>query len=469
MTSLNRGLLGVGGDLWITNSTALVTGRPEDPVKTGVELVIEGGVITYLGSRDRHFQERILHRLDQCEVLDASGCVIYPGLVNTHHHMYQVMTRNHPDVEGLGLFGWLERLFPMWTGVTEELAYYTSLLAMAELVQFGCTTTMDHHYVFPKGQLGCLDRQFEAAERIGIRFHGSRGSMSVGHSRGGLPQDDLVEDPDTVLAESERLIRTYHDPHPFSMRQVVLSPCAPTSVDAALFRETADLARRYGVRMHTHLAETMDEITYSREKFGRSPVEYMDDVGWLGPDVWFAHAVHLDGEDIRRLAEAGVGVAHCASSNMKLHSGICPVHRLYRAGVFVGLGVDGSASNDSSNLLAELRTAYLLQQLAEGPEALTAREMLALAGTGGARLLGREELGVLEVGKAGDCFLLNIDRAEYAGSGRDWAAMPATQGIHRPVDATVVAGKVIYRDGNWYNGFHEKEVIHQFHRLLGTR
>ncbi|MDI3257008.1 MAG: amidohydrolase family protein [Kyrpidia sp.] len=351
----------MGGNLWIRHPLAIVTGRPEDPVRMGVELVIENGVITYLGPRDGEFEKSLLPRREKFDVLDADGCVVYPGLVNTHHHMYQAITRNHPRVERLGLFDWLKRLFPVWASVTEEITYYASLLVMAELVKSGCTATMDHHYVFPKGQLGCLDRQFEAAQRIGIRFHGSRGSMSVGQSRGGLPQDSLVEDPDTVLSESERLIREYHDPSPFSMRQIVLSPCAPTSVDAALFRETADLARRYGVRLHTHLAETPDEVEYSRERFGRTPVEYMDELGWLGPDVWFAHAIHLDEADIRRLAAAGAGVAHCASSNMKLHSGICNVRCMYETGVPVGIGVDGSASNDSSNLLAEVRTAYLLQ------------------------------------------------------------------------------------------------------------
>jgi 8-oxoguanine deaminase len=386
-------------------------------------------------------------------VLDLAGQIVLPGLVNAHHHLNQTLTRALPAGQDAGLFDWLTAHYPAWTRIDAEASRTSTLVGLAELLLSGCTTVFDHTYLFKNGN--SVDVQVEAAREIGVRFHASRGSMSVGRSKGGLPPDEAVEDEAFILRDSERVIDRYHDPRPGAMTRIVLAPCAPFSVSADLLRESAALARARGVRLHTHLAETLDEERYTLERFGVRPVEWMDRLGWVARDVWFAHAVHVTGAEVDRFARSGCGVAHCPSSNMRLASGIAPVKEYLRAGVAVGLGVDGSASNDAGNLLLEARQAMLLARLelglrAEGkappPDWMGAREALEMATLGGARVLGRDDIGALEPGRCADFFSLDLSALEYAG------------GLHDPVAATVfcaptrarltvVNGRLVVADG----------------------
>ncbi len=319
-------------------------------------------------------------------VIDLAGHVLLPGLVNTHHHMYQSLTRAVPAAQDADLFGWLKALYPIWARLTPEMVRISTQTAMAELILSGCTTSSDHLYLYPNG---CrLDDSIEAADAIGLRFHAARGAMSLGESAGGLPPDALVEDEAAILADTRRLIETWHDPAPLAMRRIVVAPCSPFSVSPGLMRDAAALARSYGVSLHTHLAENQDDVAYSRERFGMTPAEYAADLGWVGPDVWHAHCVKLDEDGIRLFARTGTGVAHCPCSNMRLASGIAPVPRMRCEGVAVGLGVDGSASNDAGHLLGEARQAMLLARVGHGPAAMTAREALEIATLGGAGCSG---------------------------------------------------------------------------------
>jgi cytosine/adenosine deaminase-related metal-dependent hydrolase len=386
-------------------------------------------------------------------VLDLTGQIVLPGLVNTHHHLNQTLTRALPPAQDAGLFDWLTAQYPAWTRVDAEASRTSTLVGLAELLLSGCTTVFDHTYLYKNGN--SVDVQVEAAREIGVRFHASRGSMSVGRSKGGLPPDEAVEDEGAILADSERVIERFHDPRPGAMTRIVLAPCAPFSVSADLLRESAALARAHGVRLHTHLAETLDEERYTHERFGMRPVAWMDALGWVGPDVWFAHAVHVSEAEIGRLARAGCGVAHCPSSNMRLASGIAPVKRYLAAGVKVGLAVDGSASNDASNMLLEARQAMLLARLDLGlrrqgaprpADWMTAREALELATIGGARVLGRDDVGSLEAGKCADFFSLDLGAIEYAGALHDPVAATV---FCAPTRArfTVVNGRVVVEDG----------------------
>lgn len=446
----------MGADLKIRRAAAVVTGDEAGTVLRNVDVEIEGGRITYLGPpRDDGWTG---------EQVDGNNLFVYPGLVNTHHHMYQVLTRNLPAIEGVELFDWLRIQYPIWAGISEEMVYWSSLAAMGELLMSGCTTTMDHHYVFPAETGDLIGGQFAAAEAAGIRFHASRGSMSLGKSSGGLPPDEVVQDEDEILADTERLIHAHHDPAPLAMRRLVVAPCSPFSVSARSMREAAELARRHDVHLHTHLAETRDEEGYCLETTGHRPVALAEDLGWLGPDVFFAHAVHLNDEEIDLLAETGTGVAHCATSNMLLHSGAARVRELVGRGVNVGLAVDGSASNDASNMLAELRTAYLLARHRDGPVAPDAHAYLRLATAGGAALLGRDDVGSLEVGGAGDLFAVRTEHLELAGALEDPAALPAVLGLHRPVDLTAVNGSIVYRDGR-FSGFDAHEAAREVNTL----
>jgi 8-oxoguanine deaminase len=384
-------------------------------------------------------------------VLDLSGQVLLPGLVNTHHHLNQTLTRAFPAAQDAGLFDWLTAHYPAWTRIDAEASRASTLVGLAELLLSGCTTVFDHTYLFKSGNT--VDVQVEAARQIGVRFHASRGSMSVGRSKGGLPPDEAVEDEADILRDSERVIDRFHDPRPGAMTRIVLAPCAPFSVSADLLRETAALARARGVRLHTHLAETRDEERYTLERFGVRPVEWMDAQGWVAGDSWFAHAVHVSDAEIARFAGAGCGVAHCPASNMRLASGIAPVKRYLRAGVAVGLGVDGSASNDAGNLLLETRQAMLLARLAlalDAPAAgrpgwMSAREALEIATIGGARVLGRDDIGSLEAGKCADFFTLDLGVLEYAGALADPVAATV---FCAPTRArfTVVQGRVVVED-----------------------
>ena len=381
---------------------------------------------------------------DADEVLDCRGMVVLPGLVNTHHHFFQTLTRAVPAAQDAELFGWLTALYPIWGGLTPEMFNVSAQVAIAELMLSGCTTASDHLYLYPNG--GRLDDTIEAARTLGLRFHACRGAMSVGESAGGLPPDALVERPDAILADTRRVIEAYHDPARFALLRVAAAPCSPFSVSRDLMRETAALAAAYGVRLHTHLAESANDVAYSRERFGCTPAQYAADAGWTGAHVWHAHCVKLDAHGIDLFARTGTGVAHCPTSNMRLASGVAPVRRMLDAGVPVGLGVDGSASNDASHLLAEARQALLLQRVGGGPSALTAREALALATRGGARVLGRDDIGQLAPGMAADVVAFDLADVGFAGAGHDPLAALVFCAPARAALA-VIHGRVVIRDG----------------------
>ena len=427
----------------IRNAEALVSMNEAREILHSVDIYCENGIVSKIGHDLQVVAE---------DVVLASGMYVYPGLINTHHHLYQTFTRNLPGVQNLELFDWLRALYRIWRGLTAEMVYYSALTGLGELLKYGCTTSVDHHYVFPRhAEPTLIDCQIEAAAELGMRFHPCRGSMSLGESDGGLPPDDVVQTTDEILRDSQRLIERYHDPEPGSMCQISLAPCSPFSVSADLLEQTALLAREYGVRLHTHLAETLDEERFCIEAVGMRPLAYMESLGWLGPDVWYAHGIHFSDEEISLLAQTRTGVAHCPTSNEKLCSGRAPVERLLQAGVPVGLAVDGSASNDCSNMPAEIRTAYLLHRLAMGNQAPTPVDILELATGGGARLIGRPDLGSIEEGKAADMFLVNADTLEWVGADLDPASAPATIGLYRPVDYTIVAGKIVVKDGRLVN------------------
>jgi len=340
--------------------------------------------------------------------INGAGCLVTPGFVNTHHHLYQWVTRGLA-VDGT-LFEWLTTLYPIWGNLDAEITKTAATGALAWLARTGCTTTTDHHYVFPAGGGDILGAEIEAARTVGLRFHPTRGSMDLGQSKGGLPPDSVVEDIDAILAASEDAIRTHHDPSPGSMLRIALAPCSPFSVTGELLRASAELARAHGVRLHTHLCETKDEEEYCRQHYNATPVEYMQSLGWLGPDVWYAHAVHLDDASIAAMAATGTGVAHCPTSNARLGAGIAPVRAMRDAGIAVGLGVDGAASNESCSLWEELHHALLFARARGGPRALAVRDALDMATMGGARVLGRQdEIGSLEVGKLADIAVWRLD------------------------------------------------------------
>jgi cytosine/adenosine deaminase-related metal-dependent hydrolase len=428
------------------NAEVLVTMDAARRELRGAGLFAADGFIQQVGATDE------LPRTADV-VLDLSGQAVLPGLVNTHHHLNQTLTRAFPPGQDAGLFDWLTAHYPAWTRIDAEASRTSTLVGLAELLLSGCTTVFDHTYLYKNGN--SVDVQVEAAREIGARFHASRGSMSVGRSKGGLPPDAAVEDEAAILRDSERVIDRFHDPRPGAMTRIVLAPCAPFSVSADLLRESAALARARGVRLHTHLAETLDEERYTLERFGVRPVEWMDRLGWVAGDVWFAHAVHVSDAEILSFARAGCGVAHCPSSNMRLASGIAPVKKYRRAGVAVGLAVDGSASNDSSNLLLEARQAMLLARLELGlrregaprsGEWMSAREALELATLGGARVLGRGDIGSLETGKCADFFSLDLSAVDYAGALHDPVAATVFCAPTR-ARCTVVHGRVVVEDG----------------------
>ncbi|MBS0347990.1 MAG: 8-oxoguanine deaminase [Proteobacteria bacterium] len=379
------------------------------------------------------------------EVRDLSGRIVLPGLVNTHHHMYQSLTRAVPGAQDAELFGWLQTLYPMWAGLTPEMIRVSTLTAMAELILSGCTTSSDHLYLYPNGSR--LDDSIEAASQIGMRFHACRGSMSVGRSKGGLPPDALVEDEAAILADSRRLIETWHDPARHAMLRIAVAPCSPFSVSTDLMRESAALARSYGVSMHTHLAENDNDVAYSRERFGMTPAEYAESLGWVGHDVWHAHCVKLDAAGIALFARTGTGVAHCPCSNMRLASGIAPIPALRAAGVAVGLGVDGSASNDGADLLGEARQAMLLARVGHGPAAMNARQALELATLGGAKVLGRDDIGALAPGMSADLIAFRSDSLNLAGGAVHDPVAALVFCAPDAVDLSLINGKWVVEDG----------------------
>jgi len=404
----------------------------------GVDLLIEGDKIADVGEG--------LPKGD-AEEIDASTKLVIPGLVNTHHHMYQTLQRNIVAVQNAELFEWLVGLYPIWSHLDAEVVRVSTQLACVELLKTGCTTTSDHHYVFPQSvNADLIALQFEAAAKVGVRFCATRGSMSRGKSAGGLPPDSVVQDEATIIDDCRRLAEL-HDPGPLAMQKLALAPCSPFSVTPELMRGCAKLARERGLRLHTHLAETKDEDAYCQEHYGCRPLALMEQLDWIGDDVWFAHGIHFDDAELDLLARTKTGVAHCPSSNMRLGSGICRVKEMIEKGVPVGLAVDGSASNDSSDMLGELRACLMLQRVLGGASAIGADDVLALATRGSAGLLGWPELGRLEAGRAADLVLIEMNRLDYAGALNDPLAAIIFSGASHIVDTSIVNGQIVVRDG----------------------
>ncbi len=444
----------------LRQARAVATMDADRRVLRDADVLLDGRAIAAVGpdlSAEAHDAE-----------VDLRGMVVIPGLVNTHHHLYQTLTRAIPRVQDVELFDWLVDLYEVWRNLDEEAVRVGALVGLGELLLSGCTTSTDHHYVFPQGGSGeLIDVQIGAARELGIRFHPTRGSMSRGRSLGGLPPDDVVQDEDTILADCERVIAEHHDPEPLAMCRVALAPCSPFSVTDALLERSAELARKRGVRLHTHLCETQDEEQFCLDTHGLRPVDYMERVGWLGDDVWYAHGIWFSDEEIERLGRTRTGVAHCPSSNMRLGSGIAPVPELRAAGAPVGLAVDGSASNDSSDLLAEARQALLVQRLRKGTTSTTALGVLELATLGGAAVLGRDDVGSLEPGKAADLVAYDLHDLAFAGGA-----------VHDPVGALVfcsprrahavwVNGQQVVRDGRLV-GADEDDLIGRADRIAAA-
>lgn len=402
------------------------------------------------------------------QVIDASNCLVLPGFVNVHHHLYQTLTRGFPESEGKTLFPWLQMLYPIWAGIDEEAVYASAQVGLAELLLSGCTTSSDHLYLFPKGQTRLIDAEIRGARDLGARFHATRGSMDLSTEDDGLPPPEVVQPADEILADCERLLAAYHDPEPGAMTRVAIAPCSPFTVSEHLMRESAALARRHGVRLHTHIAETLDEKRYCLELFGCRPVELLDRLEWLGPDVWLAHCVHLNDHDVRRFSETGTGVAHCPSSNMLLASGMAPIVQLLAASVTVGMGVDGSASNDGGYLLGESKQALLMARIRDGINAMTARDALRLATRGGAACLGRDDIGQIAPGKCADIAIFRLDDLPHAGAARDPAGAIVLCG---PVRAhrVFVHGREVVSEGR-LTTVDETAITHRHnvasHRLL---
>ncbi len=404
-------------------------------------ILIDGGVIRWVGRGRPPVNE-------PPDVLDGEGLVAIPGLVNTHHHLYQTLTRVHAQ-QGT-LFEWLGELYPIWATIDSDWERTAAEIGLAELALSGCSTTTDHHYVFPSGVTGLLETEIEVAEQVGLRFHPCRGSMDLGESKGGLPPDRVVEDLDRVLSATDEAIDRFHDAKPGSMLRIAVGPCSPFSVTPELMRESVSLARRRGVGLHTHIAETLDEEGFCQQKFGKRPVQLLEDLGFLGDDVWLAHCVHVGAEDIAALARSHTGVAWCPTSNLRLGSGFAPARELLDAGVRVGLAVDGSASNDSGNLLAEARQGLLVTRGRKGPASMTAREALRIATRGGAEVLGRDDIGSLQAGMRADIALFAVDGLAYRGAESD----PLASLIFcnpGPVQHLFVEGKPVVHDGHLVN------------------
>ncbi|MEO0366134.1 MAG: 8-oxoguanine deaminase [Pseudomonadota bacterium] len=422
--------------LWIRSPAAVWTGCEAD---ASGGLVIEG----------RHIVECVAAGQAPAEpvdnVFDATDLVILPGLINCHHHFYQTLTRALPAALNQPLFPWLKALYPVWAGLDTEAIALSTELALAELILSGCTFASDHHYVFTPHLTDAIDVQVEVAMRLGARVALTRGSMSLGERDGGLPPDSVVQDPEIILRESARLIEQWHDPDSAAMVQIALAPCSPFSVTAELMRESARLARSTGVRLHTHLAETEDENTFCLETYGQRPLDYLESLDWLASDVWLAHGIHFTTDEIDRLGAAGVAISHCPSSNMVLASGVCPAPALEQAGCSIGLGVDGSASNDGSNMIGEVRQAFLLQRLHAGAERVSHEDALRWATAGGARVLGRTSLGTLKPGQLADLGCYSLDELRFSGAGDPVAALVLC-GAHQ-VQHLMVNGKWRVIDG----------------------
>lgn len=427
--------------LLIVNAMAVATMDVNMTVFKNGYVYVEDGEIKEVGVKQNTFCTP-----ENCTVVNAEGKVVIPGLINTHHHLYQTLTRAYPPVMNSALFQWLRKLYPIWAKLDEEAVRLGTLVGMAELMVSGCTTTTDHHYVFPRGISSTLiDIQIEAAAELGMRFHPCRGSMNLSKKDGGLPPDSVVQTEENILKDSERLIKRYHDPSPGAMTRIALAPCSPFSVTTELMANTASLAQEKGVRLHTHLAETIDEEQFCLQRFGCRPVDYLERVGWLNDSTWLAHGIHFSSEEITRLGKAGVGIAHCPGSNMRLGSGIAKVTELQDAGSPVSIAVDGSASNDASNMLAEIRQALLLARLARGADSMQVLEAFKMATIGGATCLGRDDIGRLEPGKAADIAIFSLEDIGYSGAGDPIGALLLCHPSR--VDTLIINGRIAVEDG----------------------
>ena len=410
----------------------------------GYDILIKGNVI----ARIEKNIELSPDNAESIRIIDCSHYLVMPGMVNTHHHLYQMLTRNLPGAQNAKLFDWLTYLYPIWAKITPDAVYYSTLLGTAELLKTGATTTADHHYLYPKDFDGdIMSLQFDAAQKIGIRFSPSRGSMTCGQSRGGLPPDSVVQTTDEVIEDMQRVIERFNDVRPLSMSKIILAPCSPFSVDENLMRETAKLAREYNVIMHTHLAETQDEEQYCIDKYGMRPLEEMEKLGWLGSDVFFAHGIYFDDDELRILAETDTGISHCPTSNMRLGSGIARIKEMLGLGIRVSLGVDGSASNDTSDMLGEVRNTMLLQRVKYGANAISARQALKIATLGGAKMLGYSTIGKIEPNAGADIVMFDMFDIQHAGGLSDPLATLIFTGYNHETAYTIVDGKIVVENG----------------------
>ncbi len=443
----------------LKNVHTIISCDTQDRVYHGTDLWMQDAKIVRIGPMDA--------APDQ--TFDCSDMLLYPGLVNTHHHLYQYFTRNLASVQDYELFDWLVALYEIWKGLREETVRYSSLCGMAELIRYGCTTCFDHHYVFPDHCGDLIGAQVQAAKELGIRLHTSRGSMDLSRKDGGLPPDSVVQSVDAILKDSVRIIEQYHDDRRLSMCRVVLAPCSPFSVSGDLLVQSAKLARQYGVQLHTHLCETKDEQNYTLNRYGMRPYAYMESVGWTGSDVFYAHGIHFDTAELDAIASSGTKIAHCPCSNMKLSSGVMRIADMMERNIPIGLGVDGSASNDASNLMEEIRTAYLLHRLQLGKRAPSGYDLLKMATAGGAKVLGRDDIGSIEEGKAADCFAIKRSAMDLVCAEEDPKNLFGTVGYHRPCDLVFVNGVCTVKDGRVLGMDEEKTAEaarKELHRLL---
>ena len=434
----------------LKNIFYLVTMNSTQEKLCSIDMLIENNIIKKISTQIA---------CNTAKIIDCSTKLVIPGLINSHHHLFQTLQRNIPPVQNVPLFQWLKILYEIWKFMDEEAVYYSTQLGCGELLKTGCTTTTDHHYLYPISfHANIPDIQMKAAAEIGIRFAPTRGSMSRGKSDGGLPPDSVVQTEDQILRQSEEAIQKYHDPKQFSMQQIHLAPCSPFSVTTNLMKETAKLARKYDVRLHTHLCETKDEEQYCQEKYGKRPLALMESVDWLGSDIWYAHGIYFNDDELKLLAETKTGIAHCPTSNMRLGSGIARIPEMINLNIPVGLAVDGSASNDSSDMVGEMRNALLLHRVNSGASAITATDVLKMATTGSAKLLGRSDIGLLKEGKAADLAIFELDKLEYTGSLSDPLAALIFSGINHTADMTIVNGKIVVENGN-LTMVNEKDII----------
>ncbi|MEZ7892308.1 MAG: 8-oxoguanine deaminase [Candidatus Wallbacteria bacterium] len=446
-------------NILIKNALAVALMDDNNTVLKGASVFISGNEIKKIYTADKSSElEKFISENTIDRIIDAKNNVVLPGFINTHHHFYQIFTRNVPKMQDEKLFDWLVDLYDIWALLDEEWVYWSTKAAMAELALTGCTGTTDHHYVFPKGGEHFIDTQFKAAAEIGMRFHATRGSMSRSRKDGGLPPDSVVQTEEQIMQDCERVINKYHDVSKFSMRKVALAPCSPFSVTSSLLAETSKFARAKKVKMHTHLCETNDEDDYCLKVYKMRPIDFMESVGWLGPDVWYAHSVYVNDEEIERMGKTGTGVAHCPSSNLRLGSGIAPVAKMLKHNVPVALAVDGSASNDSSDMLGELRLALLVHRVKSGVESMPSSDVFKMATRNGAKVLGFNESGQIKEGMAADIIMYDLNSIGYVGAQHDPLSAILFAGFDHRVNYNIINGKIIVEKGRLVTAL-ENEIV----------